>query len=109
MTDRAPTIATLNDQFRTTFEGGNVFVTIGVQALGHNAVATILDRVRLFARFDEANDPHGEHDFGVIDGDGPKIFWKIDYYDCALTHHSPDVANPAVTARVLTIMLAEEY
>ena len=37
------------------------------------------------------------------------IFFKIDYYDRTLTHHSPDPADPAVTERVITIMLADEY
>jgi hypothetical protein len=40
---------------------------------------------------------------------GSKIFWKIDYFDLKLKWHSPDAANPDVTHRVLTIMLACEY
>ena len=37
------------------------------------------------------------------------IFFKIDYFDKALASHSPDPADPSVTERVITIMLAEEY
>jgi Protein of unknown function (DUF3768) len=55
------------------------------------------------------NDPYGEHDFGVVEFDGQKIFFKIDYFDKTLTYGSPDPADPTVTERVITIMLADEY
>lgn len=102
-------IADLNDQFRTTFMGGQVFMTQGVQALGEDAVARIVGEVRAFDRFDEDYDPHGEHDFGVLEHGGEKLFWKIDYYDKTLTYGSPDPADPSKTTRVLTILLASEY
>jgi hypothetical protein len=35
--------------------------------------------------------------------------FKIDYYDKALSFHSPDPADPTVTERVITLMLDEEY
>ena len=59
--------------------------------------------------FTEDNDPHGEHDFGSFEMAGEKFFWKIDYFDLDLKFHSPDAANPDLTHRVLTIMLASEY
>ena len=45
----------------------------------------------------------------AFDTDGERIFFKIDYYDSTLTVHSPDPSDPAVTKRVITIMLAAEY
>jgi hypothetical protein len=51
----------------------------------------------------------GEHDLGAFEAEGHMIFFKIDYYDKSHTYHSPDAADPFVTERVITIMLAEEY
>ena len=45
----------------------------------------------------------------LVQAHGRTIFWKIDYYDLLLKCGSPDPADPVVTRRVLTVMLAEEY
>jgi hypothetical protein len=103
----ADVIRDLNDQFRQTLQGGRIVITQGVAV--RDDTATILDHVRSFRSFSEDNDPYGEHDFGAFDCAGQKIFWKIDYYDSDLDAGSPDPADPAVTTRVLTIMLADEY
>jgi hypothetical protein len=52
---------------------------------------------------------YGEHDFGEFEAYGERLSFKIDYFDQALNMHSPDPADPAVTTRVITVMLAEEY
>lgn len=105
-TDR---IRELNDAFRRTFVGGAVMITAGVEAMPVDQRRSLLQKVRAFDAFSEDNDPHLEHDFGAIDEGGVRCFWKIDYYDRATEMGSPDPADPAVTTRVLTIMLAEEY
>lgn len=102
-------IARLNDELRHTFAGGKVMMTAGINALSDDAKATILLAVRSFSDFTEDNDPHKEHDFGSFEVDGDKCFWKIDYYDKSLTGGSENPADPAITTRVLTIMLASEY
>lgn len=62
-----------------------------------------------FDRFDPHNDPHSEHDFGDIHLWGAELLWKIDYYAPDLLYGSDDPSEPAVTRRVLTVLLAEEY
>lgn len=108
-TTRVRRIRELNDAFRRTFEGGRVLMTQGIHSLPEGACAGILQRVRSFSSFSEANDPHGEHDFGSFEHAGQTIFWKIDCYDERLAFGSEDPSDPAKTTRVLTIMLAEEY
>jgi hypothetical protein len=105
-TDR---IRELNDQLRQNFAEGLAVMTPGIAALGGEAVARIVKTIAVFDDFCHANDPHQEHDFGAFDADGHSVLFKIDYYDDSLTHHSPDPADPSVTKRVITMMLAEEY
>jgi hypothetical protein len=56
-------IRALNDAFRTTFTGGKVLLTAGVNALPPNVKAVVIRYVATFSDFNEDNDPHGEHDF----------------------------------------------
>ena len=102
-------IRALNDDLRHNLSGGTVVMTQGVAALGREAVDRIVKTICVFDDFCNANDPYEEHDFGAFEAEGHTIFFKIDYLDSTLTFHSPDPADPTVTERVLTIMLAEEY
>ena len=102
-------IAALNDIARRFLVHGTVYFSHGVAALPADEQAVILDRVCGFNDFTPENDPYGEHDFGAFEHNGRKIFWKIDYYDLVLRYGSPQPADPTVTRRVLTVMLAEEY
>lgn len=107
---RKQRIVRLNDSFRRGQIGnGTVVITSGLMEMGEDFLAKAGEAVALFDQFSENNDPHREHDFGAINIDGNKLFWKLDYFDLDLQWHSPDAANPDVTHRVLTIMLASEY
>ncbi len=99
---RATEIATLNDDFR---KGYMFMLTPGIRALSN--VQQVVESVRAYDRFNEDNDPYGEHDFGSLECCGEKIFWKIDYYNISLQGWCDPLDNSCT--RVLTIMLAEEY
>ena len=109
MDSKTARIAALNDKLRQNFAEGLAVMTPGIAALGAEAVARIVKTIAVFDDFCHANDPHEEHDFGGFDADGHTILFKIDYYDESLSYHSLDPADPSVTKRVITIMLAEEY
>jgi hypothetical protein len=106
---KSDAIRELNDKFRTSFEGGRVMMTAGVDALPPDVKAAVIRKVAMFSDFTADNDPHQEHDFGSFTLAGRKFFWKIDAYDKAMQFGSEDPADPAKTTRVLTIMLASEY
>jgi len=102
-------IRLLNDNFRTTFIGGRLFVTPGVAELPVDAKAHVLLKVQSFADFTADNDPHGEHDFGSFEFGGVSYLFKVDYYSPDMDGGSEDPADPEKTTRVLTIMRADEY
>ena len=107
--DRARKIAALNDTFRTTFTGGQVFTTRGIDALDDETRAQVIAAVMKFDAFDQDNDPFGEHDYGTVQVADRTYVWKIDMYDLRLKYMSADPADPSVTRRVLTILLPSEW
>ena len=119
-------IARLNDLARRAMGlACTAVATAGFRSLPEVDQSRVRELIETFDAFDEDNDPHGERDFGTIyqRGDGrwtterprlrdderERVFWKFDYYDRDLRFGSEDAADPAVTRRVLTIMLADEY
>lgn len=117
MSDKTAIIRDRNDAFRSRDPmdavPGRYVVTPGITDLldrhaGYE-MNDVFTEVALFKDFDEDNDPHGEHDFGVFDFLGERLFWKIDYYDTQYRYGSPDPSDILKTCRVLTVMLAHEY
>lgn len=119
-------IARLNDLARRAMGVACTAVaTVGFRSLPESDQSRVRELIETYDAFDEDNDPHGERDFGCIyqlgdgrwttdrprvrDDERERVFWKLDYYDRELQFGSEDAANPAVTRRVLTIMLADEY
>lgn len=102
-------IQQLNDLLRTRFVGGQILLTTGFQTLPGEQQAALLAAIRQFNDFTPDNDPYGEHDFVAVELDDVQVLCKIDYYDPSLQQHSIDAANPEVTQRVMTVMLAAEY
>jgi len=104
----ADRVRVLNDNFRSTFIGGRVLMTQGVDALPIDTKARVILAVQRFDEFSADNDPHREHDFGSFEVEGETYFWKIDYYALDMDGGSEDPTDPEKTTRVLTIMRAGE-
>lgn len=114
-------IAALNDEARRTIHrptGHNrVVMTAGIADMigdvtqwpAYRRQRFLLRAIMEYDAFSEDNNPHGERDFGDFEWNGTRCYWKIDYYDLDLKFGSTDPSNPAVTARVLTILRADEY
>ena len=99
---KAELIAQRNDKFR---EVETMSVSQGVFNL--QDVLGLIRAVRDYKDFTEDNDPYGEHDFGSLDWEGQKIFWKIDYYDPSFEGWADPLSDEV--ERVLTVYLAEEH
>ena len=102
-------IRELNDAFRTTFMGGKLLLTPGVNELAETDRTAVLTKIQGFREFDPGNDPYDEHDFVSVEHVGVTYFGKIDYYAPDMEHASEDPSDTTRTIRVLTIMRADEY
>jgi hypothetical protein len=102
-------IQVLNDHLRKFFTGGKIMLTSGVAELDDAKKADVLNAMRLFSKFNAANDPHSEHDCAIFEVDGERYMIKIDYYDRDIRYGAADPSDAKTTTRVLTLMLASEY
>ena len=119
-------IARLNDLARKAMGVACTAVaTVGFRSLPEADQSCVREQIETYDAFTEDNDPHGERDFGTIyqlgdghwtterprlsDDERERVFWKLDYFDRQMEFASDDAANPAITLRVLTIMLSDEY
>ena len=114
-------IRRLNDAARSNPGTGSIAnVTIGFQSLSDADRVAALAEITRFSKFDEDNDPYGEHDFGAVyrlatgawtqerpsdsKAISETVFWKVDYYDTDLAFGSEAPWDAAQTKRVRTIM-----
>ena len=84
--DETAAIRDLNDKLRQSFEGGQVLMTQGVNALAGNTLAQVLLAIRDFDDFTEDNDPtvssfHEPHQ--------PDIHGNLNR-PTIINHHDPD-------------------
>ena len=124
--EQAARIARLNDLARKAMGVACTAVaTVGFRSLPEADQSCVREQIETYDAFTEDNDPHGERDFGTIyqlgdghwtterprlsDDERERVFWKLDYFDRQMEFASDDAANPAITLRVLTIMLSDEY
>ena len=103
--------AHLNDKARRGLLPGStkMLLTRMVAALPDPTLLYLRRAVAEFDAFTEDNDPYGERDFGSLDLEGERYFWKIDYYDRSLRFGAEDPSDTTETVRVLTLMHASEY
>jgi hypothetical protein len=102
-------IRDLNDRLRQHRIGGRVVMARGIAALGSLLVLKIDQAVRGFDAFTPDNDPYSEHDFGSLTVEVHVVMFEIDYHDLDFQYASPDLTDPSVTCRIMTLMLAEEH
>lgn len=109
------TIARLNDRLRHGLDRtGKVVITrncLGSFADLDHPAEVIVAQTRLMRAFRtcEFSDDSPEHDMAWITVGDIRVMMKIDYYDTAMEWGSLDPADAAVTCRVMTIMLPEDY
>jgi hypothetical protein len=100
-------IAKGNDVFRNTLIKSPRHKIVFSAMIESDVLQELITAVRTFSKFNQANDPHGEHDFGKVVVHGETYFWKIDYYDANWEYGvNPHEEFPH---RLLTIMPASEY
>ncbi len=123
--DHTAEIARLNDAARagslatsrTVFTRALADILAGdAEGLGSCQASLMLGQAALRRLINETpiepgNDPYGERDFGAVEFQGHKIFWKVDVYanDGTFSWGSETPWDAQQSFRVVTIMLASDW
>jgi hypothetical protein len=99
-------IRKLNDLARLKINNCLIITSEGVDDLDRHDF--IMQSIKGYD-FSEHNDPEDLHNFGVIWVGDQAVFWEIQWFENDLRTPAVDPSNAATTARVLRIMLDEEY
>ena len=124
-TEHAPDaalVAEQNDRFRhaapslapgmATADGlrGRVVFTRAIAERGPLFPLLCLLEVARHDTFDPEDDPEGLRDFGAVEVEGRRVWFKIDLYaDEAMEWGSEHPDDPSLTYRVLTVMLPSDW
>ena len=117
MVRRFAAVAAQNDAFRR--DTGRPDPVSGLKGEWH-ATAAVLARGRGFVRracvavaaqdYERSPDDwYDDHALGQAEVDAERVWWKIDCFDRGQEFASADPTDPAVTVRVLTVMLSGDY
>ena len=109
MDQRTQRIRDLNDRFRKGIARGMYVMSPGISQLGDEAVDRIVKTVAALEAVVPADHSHEEHAVGTFEAEGRTMVFKIYCFDNDLKYQSPDPADPAVTVRVMEVMLDHEY
>ena len=112
--DRTETIARLNDRARLGFDrSARTVITRNCLAAFGDIAGTqaIVNQARLLAAMRRCRfaPDSPERDLGEFEFGGQTVWVKVDYYDADCAYGSEDPADPAVTTRVVTILLPADY
>ena len=115
-------IAEQNDRFRRALPSlppgtaapdglrGRVVLTRAVAARGPLFPLLCLLEIARHETFGPEDDPEGRHDFGAVDVQGERVWFRIDLYaDEAMEWGSERPDDPSLTYRVLTVMLPSDW
>ena len=92
-----------NDSFRRSLTGGRLILTQKVAALDPDVQAALLRQVVKFESFDH---DVPEHDLGVVEAMGYRVWFKIDSFT-----RSSDISSrlPIDSEKTLTILYPDEW
>ena len=107
--DRARAVRALNNAFRINFTEAQLYLSPDLLKLSKVEQGDILNQVRHYRRFSEANDPAMTHCRGFFRYRNHKIVWTIYYHDCDSEYSdSQHTIDLNLTKRWMMVMTSSE-